>query len=82
MNEADHVLLERDGDAGVVVIDHPPANALGPGVREGIVAAFAAARRDAAAAGLQQAILVGRPSRRTGHRRPSRTPGRGARPCR
>jgi hypothetical protein len=38
--------LERQGDVAVVVIDNPPVNALGPGVREGIIAAVKQANAD------------------------------------
>ncbi len=39
MSEAPQVRLERQGGVGVIVVDYPPVNALGPGVREGIIAA-------------------------------------------
>ncbi len=35
----DLVRLERHGDVGVIVIDHPPVNALSIAVREGVIAA-------------------------------------------
>ena len=37
MSEKPVVRYETDGDIGIVIIDYPPVNALGPGVREGIV---------------------------------------------
>ena len=46
MSEASQVRLERQGDVAVVVIDNPPVNALGPGVREGIIAAVKQANAD------------------------------------
>jgi 3-hydroxyacyl-CoA dehydrogenase len=40
MSAASPVWLERDGDIGVIVVDYPPVNALGPGVADGIVDAL------------------------------------------
>jgi 3-hydroxyacyl-CoA dehydrogenase len=40
MNQAAVVRLEQDGDVGVIVVDYPPVNALGPGVSEGIIDAL------------------------------------------
>ena len=37
--EREVVRFEVEGDIGVITIDNPPVNALGPGVREGIIAA-------------------------------------------
>jgi 3-hydroxyacyl-CoA dehydrogenase len=37
MSEAALVRLERDGDVGVIIVNYPPVNALGPGVAEGII---------------------------------------------
>jgi len=34
------VRLEKQGDIGVIVVDYPPVNALGPGVSEGIIDAL------------------------------------------
>ncbi len=31
------VRLEKDGDIGVIIVNYPPVNALGPGVAEGII---------------------------------------------
>lgn len=31
------VRLEKDGDIGVIIVNYPPVNALGPGVSEGII---------------------------------------------
>src|SRR4051794_11344810 len=31
-----HVTLEREGEVGVVIVDHPPVNALSAAVRDGI----------------------------------------------
>ena len=46
MSQAPVVRLEKDGDIGVIVVDYPPVNALGPGVSEGIVAALNQANAD------------------------------------
>jgi len=40
MSAASPVRLEREGDIGVIVVDYPPVNALGPGVADGIVDAL------------------------------------------
>jgi 3-hydroxyacyl-CoA dehydrogenase len=37
MSEAPVVRLEKDGDIGVIIVNYPPVNALGPGVSEGII---------------------------------------------
>jgi 3-hydroxyacyl-CoA dehydrogenase len=37
MNETKPVRFETDGDVGVIVVDYPPVNALGPGVAEGLI---------------------------------------------
>jgi 3-hydroxyacyl-CoA dehydrogenase len=37
MSDAKPVRFETEGDVGVVVVDYPPVNALGPGVSEGII---------------------------------------------
>jgi 3-hydroxyacyl-CoA dehydrogenase len=49
---AELVTTSRDGDIGVVTINNPPVNALGPGVPEGIIAAVQAFSRDAAIKGI------------------------------
>ena len=36
MSGASPVSLERHGDIGVITVNYPPVNALGPGVAEGI----------------------------------------------
>jgi 3-hydroxyacyl-CoA dehydrogenase len=40
MSESSPVRFERDGDVGVIVVDYPPVNALGPGVADGIIDAL------------------------------------------
>ncbi len=40
MSQAAVVRLEKDGDIGVIVVDYPPVNALGPGVADGIIDAL------------------------------------------
>jgi 3-hydroxyacyl-CoA dehydrogenase len=37
MSDAKPVRFETEGDIGVIVVDYPPVNALGPGVSEGII---------------------------------------------
>ncbi len=37
MTESPVVRLEKDGDIGVIIVNYPPVNALGPGVAEGII---------------------------------------------
>ncbi|MBN8872302.1 MAG: enoyl-CoA hydratase/isomerase family protein [Rhodospirillales bacterium] len=37
MSEAPVVRLEKEGDVGVIIVNYPPVNALGPGVSEGII---------------------------------------------
>ncbi len=36
MSGASPVSLERQGEIGVITVNYPPVNALGPGVAEGI----------------------------------------------
>ncbi len=50
------VRLERTGDVLVVVIDHPPVNALSADVRQGLISAMKTLREDVA---LSAAVLVG-----------------------
>jgi len=40
MSQAPVVRLEKEGDIGVIVVDYPPVNALGPGVADGIIDAL------------------------------------------
>ena len=37
MSDPQVVRLEKDGDIGVIIVNYPPVNALGPGVSEGII---------------------------------------------
>ncbi|MDR3532254.1 MAG: 3-hydroxyacyl-CoA dehydrogenase NAD-binding domain-containing protein [Rhodopila sp.] len=37
MSETPVVRLEKDGDIGVIIVNYPPVNALGPGVSDGII---------------------------------------------
>jgi 3-hydroxyacyl-CoA dehydrogenase len=37
MSDTPVVRFEKDGDIGVIIVNYPPVNALGPGVSEGIV---------------------------------------------
>ena len=38
MSEKQLVRMERQDGVGVIIVDNPPVNALGPGVPEGIIA--------------------------------------------
>ena len=49
------VRLNRSGDIGVIVVDHPPVNALSQGVRDGLLAALAEVAGDA---GLRAAVIA------------------------
>ena len=40
MSEAEVVRFDVEDGVGVITVDNPPVNALGPGVREGIIAAL------------------------------------------
>src|SRR3984957_605445 len=46
MSDSPAVRLEKDGDIGVIIVNYPPVNALGPGVSEGIVESLNAANAD------------------------------------
>ena len=56
MSEANVVGLQIEDGVGVITIDNPPMNALGPGVREGIVAAIDRCNADPAVMAL---VLIG-----------------------
>jgi 3-hydroxyacyl-CoA dehydrogenase len=47
MSEAEVVRFDVEDGIGVITVDYPPVNALGPGVREGIIAAVAKGEADA-----------------------------------
>jgi 3-hydroxyacyl-CoA dehydrogenase len=53
---SDLVRLTKDGDIGVITIDNPPVNALGPGVPEGIIKAVGECSRDPA---IKAIVLTG-----------------------
>src|SRR3984885_6468694 len=46
MPDAPVVRLEKDGDIGLIIVNYPPVNALGPGVSEGIVESLGSAYGD------------------------------------
>ena len=46
MTDSPVVRLEKDGDIGVIIVNYPPVNALGPGVSEGIIECLGAAYGD------------------------------------
>ena len=50
------VRLEKRGDIGVIIVNYPPVNALGPGVAEGIIEQVAAANADPA---IRACVLIG-----------------------
>ena len=56
MSEASPVRLEKDGDIGVIVVDYPPVNALGPGVADGIIASI---NRGNADPSIRAMVLIG-----------------------
>ena len=75
------VRYETDGDVGIVIIDYPPVNALGPGVREGIVEALDKGIADPAIKalvmiGAGRSFIAGADIRQFGKARPvlTRTP--------
>ena len=56
MSETAVVRLEKRGDIGVIIVNYPPVNALGPGVAEGIVACVNAGNADP---GIKAMVMVG-----------------------
>ena len=46
MSDTQVVRLEKDGDIGVIIVNYPPVNALGPGVADGIIACLNQANAD------------------------------------
>jgi 3-hydroxyacyl-CoA dehydrogenase len=46
MSDSPVVRLEKDGEIGVIIVNYPPVNALGPGVSEGIIDALNQANAD------------------------------------
>jgi 3-hydroxyacyl-CoA dehydrogenase len=46
MPDSPVVRLEKDGDIGVIIVNYPPVNALGPGVSEGIIDSLNKANAD------------------------------------
>ncbi len=56
MSGASPVSLERQGDIGVIVVNYPPVNALGPGVAEGIKDCLARGNTDPA---IKAMVLIG-----------------------
>src|ERR1700709_2358120 len=47
MSDSPVVRLEKDGEIGVIIVNYPPVNALGPGVSEGIIDSLNRANADA-----------------------------------
>jgi 3-hydroxyacyl-CoA dehydrogenase len=56
MSDSKPVRFETDGDVGVIVVDYPPVNALGPGVSEGIIEGIEKFNADAA---IRAMVLIG-----------------------
>jgi len=56
MSESQVVRLETDGDIGIIIVNYPPVNALGPGVSEGIIACLAQGNADPA---IKVMVLMG-----------------------
>jgi 3-hydroxyacyl-CoA dehydrogenase len=56
VSETSPVHLEQEGDIGVVVVDYPPVNALGPGVSDGIIDALNRGNSDPA---IRALVLIG-----------------------
>ena len=56
MSGASPVSLERQGDIGVITVNYPPVNALGPGVAEGIKDCLARGNTDPA---IKAMVLIG-----------------------
>ncbi|HEX2336846.1 MAG TPA: 3-hydroxyacyl-CoA dehydrogenase NAD-binding domain-containing protein, partial [Hyphomicrobiaceae bacterium] len=56
MDEKPLVRFEVEGSIGVITIDNPPVNALGPGVRDGIIEALEEGERDPA---VKAMVMIG-----------------------
>ena len=56
MTDSPVVRLEKDGDIGVIIVNYPPVNALGPGVADGIVDCLARANADPS---IKAMVLIG-----------------------
>ena len=56
MSEAPVVRFDVADGVGVITVDNPPVNSLGPGVREGIIAAIGRGEADA---NVKAMVLIG-----------------------
>jgi 3-hydroxyacyl-CoA dehydrogenase len=56
MSDFPVVRLERDGEIGIIIVNYPPVNALGPGVSEGIINSLNTANADPA---IKAVVLMG-----------------------
>ena len=56
MSSSPVVRLEKDGEIGVIIVNYPPVNALGPGVSEGIIECLNEANADPA---IKAMVLMG-----------------------
>ncbi len=56
MTDAPVVRLEKDGDVGIIIVNYPPVNALGPGVADGIIECLNKANADPS---IKSMVLMG-----------------------
>ncbi len=56
MSDSPVVRLEKDGEIGVIIVNYPPVNALGPGVSEGIIESLNQANADPS---IKAMVLIG-----------------------
>ncbi len=56
MTDSPVVRLEKDGDIGVIIVNYPPVNALGPGVADGIIECLNRANADSS---IKAMVLMG-----------------------
>jgi 3-hydroxyacyl-CoA dehydrogenase len=56
MSDSPVVRFEKDGDIGVIIVNYPPVNALGPGVSEGIIEGLNKGNADAS---VKAMVLMG-----------------------
>ena len=56
MTDQPVVRLEKDGDIGVIIVNYPPVNALGPGVSDGIIECINQGNGDP---GVKAMVLIG-----------------------
>ena len=59
MTDAQVVRLEKEGDIGIIIVNYPPVNALGPGVADGIIDCLNTANADPSIAAQLQGRELG-----------------------